>query len=151
MNSSEKWTALSSDATGVRVLPRDTNGYVFDGMACSYRMARLMLDFQARTYPDRIPALADEARMLNGVHLRRLLGRQPRVFEERGKWINENQPRHIRRLFERTIVREGTFANGRTTFCFNAEYQQKMEQNFHGSKAFEALAKAFRHVPPAPP
>lgn len=96
-------------STGVRILPFDTVGYMFDGVMGSYQMVRKCQEFYAKNYPECIEQLRSDALALNRTHLRRLLSRA--VQTKRGTasllalddyWL-ENLPRRDRRRWEGPI------------------------------------------------
>lgn len=97
-------TRFPIDATGVKVMPGDSNGYIYDGVYVTYRMCRLMMDYYARKHPDEVPALAMQAGHLNALHMRRVLSQSVyRVNEvawhKMGEWSVANMPRESRGKF----------------------------------------------------
>lgn len=86
-------------STGVRILPFDTIGYMFDGVMGSYQLVRKCQEFFAKTYPQCAAQIAEDARALNRTHLRRLLSAAVRNKigmdgdDRLHRWWLENLPR----------------------------------------------------------
>lgn len=88
-------------STGIRILPRDTAGYLFDGTPVSYQIARSMQEYYAKNYPEARAQMARDAEAINGVHLRRLLSRA--TWGKRDERFGiENMPRALRRAWHRS-------------------------------------------------
>lgn len=94
-------------STGVRILPRDTAGYMIDGARGSYQTARAVLEYCAKHDPEHRAEFARQARHLNTTHLRRLLTAAVRdklgfeVANALDRWGIDNLPRAQRRLLKR--------------------------------------------------
>jgi hypothetical protein len=79
---------------------------MLDGVAVTYRMGRLALNYYAAIYPASRAVYAEQARWFNQQHIRRLLDRSVRrtigheAWNARSRWVVENMPRAIRRQYD---------------------------------------------------
>lgn len=125
---------MNRDATGVVLYPRDTTGYIVFDCYHTYRSARQVLDYLARTQPSHVDEYAAIARWLNDQHVRRLLRQHtfhsPQIKRELG-WVTANMPRRERRLWQRA---EKSLSKWRGSFACSTEYLEKMEQLGRPSK-----------------
>jgi hypothetical protein len=91
-------------STGVRILPRDTRGYMIDGVLATYQQARAIQEHIAASRPELRAEMAWCARHLNITHLRRLLRSAANKTDaawDPSYWFIENLPRAQRRLLKR--------------------------------------------------
>lgn len=125
-------------STGIRILPRDTKGYVFDGILVSYQAARSMQEHCTKIYPEAREQMARDAKAINGVHLRRLLTQATWGKRSDNYWL-ENLPREIRGAYVRT-----GFSNSYMTAIVSDDYVAAID------KDRRAIAKSLRHFTGSP-